>query len=706
MESGLAALAVVAAFHGKPADPAALAHRFAPEGGQPADAVHILRAAKFLDLKARAVRSGPDRLDRLALPALGRFRDGGWFVIARCAGESVLILDPALGRPESLSRDDLAARWSGEAILVASRASLAGTLRPFDLTWFLPSLVKYRRLFAEVLVISFVLQVIGLLTPILFQVVVDKVLVHRSWTTLDVVLAALVVTIVFETLLEGLRTYTFSHTTSRVDAELGSRLFAHAMSLPLAYFEARRVGDTVARARELENVRDFLTGSALTVALDVVFGITFFVVMFLYSPLLTLVVALTIPLYVAISALVTPALRARIEERFNRGAESQAFLVESIGAVETIKAMAVEPRMRSRWEELLSAYVGASFRTGNLANWGGQAVQLVSRLGTAAVLWVGAGEVIEGRLTVGELIAFNMLAGRVSGPILRLAQLWQDFQQFRISVARLGDILNTPPEPQPGAGRAAPPAIRGRIQLEHVHFRYRPDGGPRVLEDLSLDIPAGQVIGIVGPSGSGKSTLAKLMQRLYVPEAGRIMVDGVDLALVDPAWLRRQVGVVLQENVLLNRSVRDNIALSVPGIGMEAVVRAAELAGAHEFILQLPHGYDTEIGERGTTLSGGQRQRIAIARALIGDPRILIFDEATSALDYESERAIQDNMRRICRGRTVVIIAHRLAAVRRADRIITIERGRITEDGTHDELVRRGGRYARFWAQQLAPAPA
>jgi len=355
--------------------------------------------------------------------------------------------------------------------------------------------------------------------------------------------------------------------------------------------------------------------------------------------------------------------------------------------------MAVEPQMQRRWEEQLAGYVRASFSVLSLGNWASQSVQLVSKLVTALTLYFGAYLVIDGKLSVGELVAFNMLAGRVAQPVLRLAQLWQDFQQARISIARLGDILNTPPEPAYAPGRTALPAIRGGISFEHVNFRYRLDG-PEVLHDISLEIPEGQMVGIVGPSGSGKSTLTKLVQRLYVPDSGRVLVDGSDLALVDVAWLRRQIGVVLQENVLFNRSIRDNIALADPGMPTEQVIVAAQLAGAHEFILELPQAYDTIVGERGATLSGGQRQRIAIARALVSAPRILVFDEATSALDYESERIIQENMRRIAQGRTVLIIAHRLSAVRHCDRIITLERGRLVEDGRHDELMRSGGRYA------------
>ena len=399
------------------------------------------------------------------------------------------------------------------------------------------------------------------------------------------------------------------------------------------------------------------------------------------------------PFYIGISAGATPVFKRRLDEKFERGAENQAFLVESVNGVETLKAMAVEPQMQRRWEEQLAGYVAASFRVLSLGNVASQSVQLVSKLVTAGVLFFGAKLVIDGSLSVGELVAFNMLAGRVSTPVLRLAQIWQDFHQARLSVARLGDILNTPAEPTFNPGRAALPPIRGDITFEHVTFRYRIDG-PEVLHDVSFSVPAGQIVGIVGPSGSGKSTLAKLAQRLYVPESGRVLVDGVDLAIVDAAWLRRQLGVVLQENVLFNRSVRDNIALADPAMPMEQVIAAATLAGAHEFILGLPEGYDTIVGERGSSLSGGQKQRIAIARALVTNPRILIFDEATSALDYESERVIQQNMQEIAKGRTVFIIAHRLSTVRRTDRIITIDAGRVVEDGSHDDLINTGGRYA------------
>jgi subfamily B ATP-binding cassette protein HlyB/CyaB len=471
------------------------------------------------------------------------------------------------------------------------------------------------------------------------------------------------------------------------------------MALPIAYFQTRRVGDSVARVRELENIRQFLTSSALTLVIDLLFTVVFLAVMFYYSTTLTLIVMASFPFYIGISAGAAPLFRRRLDEKFNRGSENQAFLVESVTGVETLKAMAVEPQMQLRWEEQLAAYVGASFRVLSLNNTASQAVQMINKLVVATTLYFGARLVIGGDLTVGELVAFNMLAARVSMPVLRLAQIWQDFHQARLSIARLGDILNTAPEPTFNPARAALPAIRGDVALEHVTFRYRVDGA-EVLHDVSFNVPAGQVVGIVGPSGSGKSTLAKLVQRLYVPESGRVLIDGADLSMVDIAWLRRQIGVVLQENVLFNRSVRDNIALAEPAMSMERIIAAAELAGAHEFILELPEGYDTTIGERGSSLSGGQRQRIAIARALVSNPRILIFDEATSALDYESERVIQENMQRIAKGRTVFIIAHRLSTVRTTDRIMTIERGRLVEDGSHDELIRTGGRYASVYRLQ------
>ncbi len=696
IDPGLAVLVALLRFQGLGVDPAQIKHRF---GSAAFGIPEMLRSAKEFGLRARSYNSSWTRLAKTPLPGIAVLRDGGFLLLAKVSEDKALVQSPLCPRPAVISREEFEAVWDGRVLLMTRRTNLVDLARRFDIRWFLGAIHKYRGLLGEVLIASLFLQLFALISPLFFQVVIDKVLVHQTLSTLHVLVVGLVVVAVFETLLGILRTYLFAHTTNRIDVELGARLFRHLLALPIGYFQARRVGDSVARVRELENIRNFLTSSALTLVIDLFFTIVFLVVMFLYSPLLTWIVIGAFPLYIGISAAATPLFRQRLDEKFKRGAENQAFLVESVAGVETLKAMAIEPLMQRRWEEQLAGYVAASFRVLSLGNVASQIVQLVSKLVTAATLLFGAKLVIDGSLTVGELVAFNILAGRVSAPVLRLAQIWQDFHQARLSVERLGDILNTPAEPTFNAGRAALPAIRGDVVFERVIFRYRVDG-PEVLHDLSVAISAGQTIGIVGPSGSGKSTIAKLVQRLHVPESGRILVDGVDLAMVDPSWLRRQIGVVLQESVLFNQSVRDNIALADPALGMDRVIAAATLAGAHEFILELPEGYDTMIGERGTSLSGGQRQRIAIARALIGNPRILILDEATSALDYESERIIQQNMRQIAKGRTVFIIAHRLSTVRHVDRILTIERGRLVEDGSHEDLLKAGGRYAALYRFQ------
>ncbi|MGY3576934.1 type I secretion system permease/ATPase [Bradyrhizobium sp. USDA 4504] len=689
-DPGLEILVTLLHLQGVAADAGQIGHRL---GTDRIGAADMLRCARDLGLKARAYRTDWSRLGSTPLPAIASLRDGGFLLLAKADADRVLVQSPLAPRPALMSRDELLAIWDGQLILMTRRAGLSDMARRFDISWFVAAIQKYRHLLGEVLVASFFLQLLGLASPLFFQVVIDKVLVHRSLSTLDVLVLGLVTISAFETVLGILRTYLFAHTTNRIDVELGARLFRQLLALPMAYFQARRVGDSVARVRELENIRSFLTSSALTLLIDLFFTFVFVGVMFFYSPLLSWIVLGSFPFYIAISAGATPLFRQRLDEKFRRGAENQAFLVESVTGIETVKAMAVEPQMQRRWEEQLAGYVAASFRVLSLGNSVSQTVQLVSKLVTASILYWGARLVIDGSLSVGELVAFNILAGRVSTPVLRLAQLWQDFHQARLSIARLGDILNTAAEPTYSAARARLPAIRGDIKFDHVSFRYRVDG-QEVLRDVSFEVPAGQIVGVVGPSGSGKSTFAKLVQRLYVPERGRVLVDGMDLAMAEPTWLRRQIGVVLQENMLFNRSVRDNIALADPAMPMERVIAAARLAGAHEFILELAEGYDTMVGERGSTLSGGQRQRIAIARALVTDPRILIFDEATSALDYESERIIQQNMKDIANGRTVLVIAHRLSTVRTADRIVTLDRGRLVEDGSHDTLIKTGGRYA------------
>jgi subfamily B ATP-binding cassette protein HlyB/CyaB len=701
VDSGLMGLALIAGYYRIAADPAQVKHQLALIG-RFANAEDLVRGANILGLKSRILhRISAKRLGAIPYPALLRGKDGGFAALGvGSARGRVRVVDPVSRVASDLSLEEAWAASDGEVVLITRRLGGAGVdPNTFGFRWFLPSLVRYRKPLAQVAIASLFVQLFALATPIFFQLIIDKVLVHKGLSTLVVLIVGMVTLGLFETALQLLRTYTLSHTTNRIDVELGRRLFHHLFRLPLAYFETRAAGQTVARVRELETIRSFLTGQGLTSVLDLVFTVVFFIVMFIYSPKLTLVVLGSIPIYVLIAALIRPGLRELISEKFNRGARSQQFLVESIVGAQTLKAASVEPVMQAQWEERLAAYVRTSFDTGVLGAVGQNAIQYVSKVTTAIILFVGAEAVIEGTMTVGELIAFNMIASQVVQPILRLSQLWQDFQQVQVSVARLGDILNAPTEPVPQNLLTLPPP-RGAIDLRGVTMRYRPEA-MEALKNINLQIAAGEVIGFVGHSGSGKSSLAKVIQRLYSPQMGQVMLDGVDIAQLDPGWLRRQIGVVLQENILFNRTIHENIALADPAMPRVVVMQAARLAGADEFIAQLPQGYDTLIEERGANLSGGQRQRVAIARALVTNPRILIFDEATSALDYESERIIQDNMKAITRGRTVLIIAHRLAAVRPCHRIVGMHRGEIVEIGTHEELLRRRDSvYAKLWSMQ------
>src|ERR1700731_5275929 len=536
-DPGLTALVMLLRFHGVGADPAQIRHQCGAAAIGTAD---MVRCAREFGLRARELKTNWARLATTPLPAIAVLKDGGFLLLGKVGGDKIVVQSTKTPRPELMTKDDLEAVWDGRIVLMTRRANLMELARRFDITWFLGAIHKYRHQLAEVLVASFFLQLFALASPLFFQVVIDKVLVHRSIGTLDVLVIGLLGIAAFETILGILRTYLFSHATNRIDVELGARLFQHLLALPTADFQARRVGDSVARVRELENIRTFLTSSALTLVIDLFFTFVFLGVMFLYSPLLTGIVLTGFPFYLGISAGVTPQFRRLLDEKFRRGAENQAFLVESVTGVETLKAMAVEPQMQRRWEEQLAGYVAASFKVLRLGNTASNTVQFVNKAVMAGILYFGARLVISGDLTVGALVAFYMLAGRVGQPVLRLAPTWEGFHQARLSGARLGDILNAPPEPKFNPARAALPAIRGDVVFEHVGFRYRIDG-QEVLHDINFSVSAGQVIGMVGPSGSGKSTVAKLIQRLYIPESGRVLVDGVDLAMVDTSWLRRQV---------------------------------------------------------------------------------------------------------------------------------------------------------------------
>jgi len=704
--SGLIGLCIVAAHHQRAADPTQLARTLGIDLNRSASETELLLAAKELGLKAKFAQLQWERLPNLALPALVVLKNGDYVVLLRCdRDDHVLIGDPREPRPQRLNREAFEAIWSGRVVLIKTRLRLDNPNRPFDLYWFVPAVWKYRKILGEILAAAFVIQLFGLATPLFTQVIIDKVLMHKSLSTLHVLAAGMLIMIVFEGVLSILKTHLMAHTSNRIDVALGARLFRHLLHIPLRYFEVRRVGDTVARVRELESIRQFITGSSINVVLDLLFVVLFIAVMFFYSGVLTCVVLASLPLFVGLSIVMRPMMRTRLEDRFDRGAENQSYLVEAITGVQTVKAMALEPMLYRKWETLLARYVTASFRTTHLSGIAGAVGQIIQKLSTLSILWVGAYLVMRGDMTVGQLIAFQMLSGRVISPVLRVVQLWQDFQQVGISVQRLGDLINTKAEPAMNPSKMSLPAIQGAVRLEGVRFRYYMDG-PEILRNLSFDIAPGTTVGIVGRSGSGKSTLTKLLQRLYIPESGRILVDGIDLQQADPMWLRRQIGVVLQENFLFNGSIRENIAIQMPSAPMPQIIEMAKLAGAHDFILELPEAYDTQVGERGTALSGGQRQRVAIARALMANPRILIFDEATSALDYESERIIQDNLGRICKGRTVFIIAHRLSTIRHSNTILVLDKGELVEQGIHTELLARNGVYHHLFSQQVGGAHA
>ena len=709
MNPTLELIQTYAQLHGLHLEKEQLAHQFGEYNneGTPLtmDLGGVLTTLRALGFEASLQRGGLSDFRAGKHPALLYSRAGSLLLVgfsdALDPAAPVLVTEPGRSHPQRVSSEDFAHVFDGHWFAVSPRHPVAApgaatVEEKFGLGWFWQSLRKYRGLMAEILLASLFVQLLALVTPLIFQVVIDKVLAHRTLSTLDVMVLALLGVGVFEVLLGAMRHYLLSHTTHRVDVELGAKLFRHLLHLPLAYFASRRNGDTVARVRELENARHFLTGQALTSGLDLLFAMVFLAVMLHYSAVLTLVVIAALPVFFGASAVITPLLRHKLEDKFAQGAENQAYLVETVSSMETLKSHAAEPRWQREWERRLACYVQTSFEG---AHWGHvthQCISLANKLLTAVLLWFGAKLVIAGELTAGGLIAFNMLSGRVNAPILKLSSLWQDFAQMKVSVKRLGDILDAKPEPAFVAPRSVPPPISGRVTFEHVRFRYTAEA-PDVFSDLSFDVQPGELIGLVGVSGAGKTTLTRLIQRLYAPQSGRILIDGMDLCLADTAWLRRQIGVVGQDTLLFNRSVRDNIALAAPQLPIAAVMQAAQYAGAHDFILQLPQGYDTVIGERGSKLSGGQRARVAIARALVTQPKLLLLDEATAALDYESERLIHANMAQLAQGRTVFLVAHRLSTLRLAQRILVLENGHLVEVGNHRQLLERAGRYAALY---------
>jgi len=658
----------------------------------------VMAAGEKLGLQLREILTSWPELRQISFPALLQWQGESWVVAYGMKSDRLIVGNPLNPSHtcESLPRSFVESAWNGKLWLVEPIQKQD----KFNLKWFLPAVWRYRGLLNEVLIASLILQLLGLATPIFTQVVIDKVMVQESIATLDVMAIAIFAVAIFEAILGILRLFIFTHTARRLDLSLSAQVFRHLLRLPLAYFESRRVGDTVARVQELENIRQFLTGTALTVVLDSIFAVVYLGLMFFYSVPLTLVALAVLPLFALLTIISTPILRHWLDESFNRSADSQSFLVETITGIQAVKAHAAERTTRQRWEGLFARYIRTDFRSATTSNISSNIGDFLTNFSTLLILWFGARLVIDNKFTVGQLVAFQMLSGRMTGPLLRLVQLWQNLQQVLLSVDRIGDILNVSPEAEPGSGLILPD-LKGQVSFEQVFFRYQPNS-EAILKGISFNVEPGMFVGLVGRSGSGKSTITKLLQRLYNPESGKILVDGFDVKSADLASLRQQVATVLQEDFLFNGSVQENITLGNTEVGIEQVVEAANLAAAHNFISNLPQGYDTPVGERGTSLSGGQRQRIALARLFLSHAPILILDEATNALDSETEQQVINNLQVAARNRTVFFIAHRFAPLKKADLILVMENGVILEQGTHKDLLRKEGVYSSLYRLQQA----
>ena len=697
-DSGMSCFMIVMKFHGIPITKEQAENLAVLDPEQKTGEVEIIQSAKALKMKAKLCRLKVDKLKNVNSPIIARGNDGEFFIVAKSNEDKFMILHTDKTAPEVVTRTELSRIWDGTAVIINKKGVLDREAI-FSFKWFIPTILKFKKEFIQVLIAVFTVQILGILTPVMTQVVVDKVLVHRSVSTLNVLAIGIAIVYIYELILGLAKNYVFTHTTNRIDVMLSYKLFKHLFALPLKYFESRRVGETVARVRELDSIRNFLTGTPLSSMIDLIFIIVYIVVLFMYSKMLTVIVICSVPVYAILSAIVTPLFKKRLDEKFETGANTQSFLVESITGVQTVKSYALEPKFEKKWGDLQADYVKASYKTSMVSATAGTTGQFIQKIFDLLILFFGAKAVMDGNFTVGQLVAFRMLSGRVSGPVLRLVQLWQEYQQASLSVKRIGDIFNTAPEPVLNTNLTSLPRLQGKIIFDKVHFRYNLQGG-EVIKGMSFEIEPGTVVGVVGRSGSGKSTISKLIQRLYIPEAGKISVDGMDISLVNPAMLRKQIGVVLQENFMFNGTVAENISIHCPTATMEQIIKCAKIAGAHDFILELPNGYDTIIGEKGMGLSGGQKQRVAIARAILNDPRILIFDEATSALDYASESIIQNNLKEICKNRTVIIIAHRLSTLKDAQKIMVIDKGDLVEYDTHEKLMALNGLYAYLYNQQ------
>ena len=654
--------------------------------------------AQSIGLTPQLAQVPAEAINRIKAPVMIKWQDS-FAIIYSITEQELVIATPEQGlmRKRIPQFKEI---WgeSGEVLLL--QAPQVEQKEQFSFWWFVPALMEHKTVFFEVLLASFFVQLFGLANPLISQVIIDKVLGQRSIDTLDILGAFLLGVALFEGLLNGLRTFLFIDTSNRIDVKLSAEVIDHLLRLPQNYFDNRRVGDLVYKFSMMGQIREFMTSTALTVVLDAVFSVVYVAVMLSYSVKLTFVSLAVVPILGLMIVLINPLVLRLIKQRNMRFADSQSYLVEVVSGIQTVKAQNIELKSRWEWSSRYAKYITASFKTIITGTAAGTISSFLNQVGNLAQLWVGAYLVLGNEITLGQLIAFRIISGNVTGSLLRFVSVWQSFQEVSMSIDMLKDVVDTPTETSDEDRNNIPlPAIQGQVTYEEVSFRFL-ESGPLQLANVNLDFPAGSFVGIVGGSGSGKSTAMKMLQRLYPPLSGRIFIDGYDIAKVELYSLRSQLGVVLQDTLLFNCSVQENIALSNPDASTDEIVRAAKLAVAHDFIMSLPAGYNTVVGERGSSLSGGQRQRLAIARTILQNPKLLILDEATSALDYHSERQVCNNLAEAFAGRTVFFITHRLTTIQNADIIIMMDQGSIVERGTHKELMALKGRYYCLFQQQ------
>jgi HlyB family type I secretion system ABC transporter len=662
----------------------------------------LAQAAESLGYTARPVRASLSRLELQSNPWIAHWQGNHYIVVDRIKKDRVFVVDPALGK-RVFSREAFLDSWTGYALLLDPTHLLgAATEDNVSLGQFWGAVLPYRSLLWQIVFLSLLIQIFGLITPVFTQIILDQVVVQKSYSTLNVFALGLLLFGIWRIGLTATRQYVLDYFSNRFDLTLISGFISHTLLLPLKFFESRRVGDIITRVQENRKVQRFITRQAILASLDSLTAVIYLGLMFYYNWRLALLVLAIIPPIVILTLIATPLLRRVSREIFNETANQNSLLVEMLTGVAAVKSAASEREIRWRWEDRFISALNAQFKGLNLAN-GLQATSgLINNLGSTALLWYGATLVIQGQLSIGQFVAFNMMIGNVINPVLSVVNLWDKLQEVLISVERLNDVFSSPREENPQHPLLILPPIQGEVKFDSLTFRYSQEQERNTIENFSFEAVQGQTIAIVGRSGSGKSTLVRLLQGLYQPNSGRISIDGHDLRHISPHSLRSQLGVVPQECFLFSGTILENITLYRSDSSLEQVMDVAKLAEAHTFIQDLPLGYNTQVGERGTALSGGQRQRIAIARALMGDPHILVLDEATSSLDTESERRFQQNLTRLVRDRTTFIIAHRLSTVQNADCILVLDRGVLVETGNHQQLMEQKGLYYHLAQQQLA----